>query len=58
VEDCPWCTKKPIVYEMEGEWIVSCVNDDCPVQPDLARPQNSEAQAVEVWNTRGEPTDQ
>ncbi|MDN0082378.1 Lar family restriction alleviation protein [Crenobacter sp. SG2305] len=49
---CPWCGEEPQVRSDDGvEWLVTCQNPACSVQPDSNLFVNREA-AIAAWNKR------
>lgn len=51
---CPWCRKRPAVYEPKrGWWDVICERDACPVTPSLRTWEQTRDEAVDAWNSMG-----
>jgi hypothetical protein len=54
IKGCPWCGEKPFIQKWHGgrktKRLVSCENDDCPVQPMITGETKKEA--IELWNDR------
>lgn len=49
---CPFCGKKPGVFEFSNGWHVECYNDDCKVKPNLTDMYHLKDKAILAWNTR------
>lgn len=48
--NCPFCGGPAEVHQLrQGEWYVTCPNEDCPVNPETSC-FDTETDAIEAWN--------
>lgn len=51
IKHCPWCEMSPEKVEMpQNRFMLSCVNQECEVQPRTT--QLTKLKAIQVWNRR------
>lgn len=51
IKDCPWCDMSPEMVEVpSGKFMLSCVNQECKVQPRTT--QQTKLKAILAWNRR------
>lgn len=51
IKDCPWCDMSPAITEVpSGKFMLSCVHEECEVQPHIS--QETKLKAILAWNRR------